>query len=72
MQEIGKSTLYALIINNKKYTFYLLTIKIFKMHFDALKEGLVKIEDSWNVTRKVRYNLTKIISDIERELKVYE
>jgi len=56
----------------KKYTFYLLTIKIFKMHFDALKEGLVKIEDSWNVTRKVRYNLTKIISDIERELKVYE
>jgi len=50
----------------------LLTIKIFKMHFDALKEGLVKIEDSWNVTRKVRYNLTKIISDIERELKVYE
>jgi len=56
----------------KKYAFYLLTVKIFKEHFDVLKDGLYDVEGSWSTDRKVRYNLEGIIGGIERELKDHE
>ena len=56
----------------KKYAFYLQTVKIFKEHFEILKDGLYEVEGSWGTDRKVRYNLEEIIDYIERELKDHE